>query len=101
VSLAVITELLQGWLPNPFNFSRTLTICNGVHSRGVLGAVLTLTDETVRPANEKYIAKWPVTGSFALLVKVPVVSGQVLAPDLQNPEVRVFEWSSDAATAGE
>ena len=88
-------------LPNPFNSSRTLTICNGVHSRGVLGAVLTLTDETVRPANEKYISKWPVTDSFAFLVKVPVVSGQVLAPDLQNPEVRVFEWSSDAATAGE
>src|SRR5262249_34414132 len=25
--------------PNPLNSSRTLTICNGIHSRGVLGAV--------------------------------------------------------------
>ena len=87
-------------LPNPFNSRRTLTICNGVHSRGVLGAVLALTDETVRPANEKYIAKWQYAESFALLVRVPVVSGQVLAPDLQNPDMRVFEWTSEA-TAGE
>ena len=26
-------------LRNPFQFDRTLTICNGIHSRGVLGAV--------------------------------------------------------------
>ena len=26
-------------LPNPFNALRTLTYCNGIHSRGVLGAV--------------------------------------------------------------
>jgi hypothetical protein len=98
----VVEDLaLVARLPNPLNSSRTLTIFNGVHSRGVLGAVLTVTDETVRPANEKYIAKWSYTDSFALLVKVPVWSGEVLAPDLQNPEKRLFEWSSDAATAGE
>jgi hypothetical protein len=60
-----------------------------------------VTDQTVRPDNERYIAKWPVEVAFAMLVRVPVVSGQALAPDLQNPEVRVFEWSSDAAKAGE
>ena len=27
-------------LRNPFQYRRTLTICNGIHSRGVLGAVL-------------------------------------------------------------
>ena len=31
-------------LTNPFQSSRTLTICNGIHSRGVLGAVRCLTD---------------------------------------------------------
>ena len=31
-------------LPNPFQFGRTLTICNGIHSRGVLGAVRCFTD---------------------------------------------------------
>lgn len=79
-------------LPNPFNTSCTLTICNGVYSRGVVGAVLTLTDEVVRPANEKYLAQRFPEGSFAMLVRVPVVDGQVLAPDLQNPDTRMFEW---------
>jgi transcriptional regulator with XRE-family HTH domain len=88
-------------LPNPFNSSRTLTICNGVHSTGVLGAVLAVTDETVRPANEKYLAQQFPKGEFAMLVRVPLVSGSVLAPDLQNPETRLFEWSPKTVTAGE
>jgi hypothetical protein len=85
-------------LPNPFNYSRTITICNGIHSKGVLGAVLTVTDETVRPANEQYLAHRFPSGDFAMLVRVPVVSGRVLAPDLQNPETRLFEWTPDSAT---
>ena len=32
---------------NPFQFDRTLTMCNGIHSRGVLGAVSCFTDATV------------------------------------------------------
>jgi hypothetical protein len=82
-------------LPNPFNVRRTLTICNGIHSKGVVGAVLTLTDETVRPANEAYLAERFPSGDFAMLVRVPVVDGQVLAPDLQNPDSRLFEWSPE------
>ena len=35
-------------LPNPYNELRTLTYCNGIHSRGVLGAVRCLTDPDVR-----------------------------------------------------
>jgi hypothetical protein len=85
-------------LPNPFNFSRTMTICNGVHSKGVLGAVLAIADETVRPANEKYLADRFPAGDFAMLVRVPVVLGRALAPDLQNPHARLFEWSPDQAT---
>jgi hypothetical protein len=85
-------------LPNPFNSGRTLTICNGVYSRGVVGAVLTVTDETVRPGNEAYLARRFPTGAFAMLVRVPVVSGKVLAPDLQNPDKRLFEWSPEPAT---
>jgi transcriptional regulator with XRE-family HTH domain len=86
-------------LANPFNIGRTLTIFNGVHSKGVLGAVLTLTDQTVRPANEKYLADRFPAGEFAMLIRVLVVDGTVLAPDLANPERRVFEWAP--ATAGE
>src|SRR4029450_9032480 len=92
------TELIEdvallARVPNPFKADRTLTICNGVYSRGVLGAVLTVTDETVRPADGEYIARRFPTGNFAMLLRVPVVSGKVLAPDLQNPETRLFEWS--------
>lgn len=87
-------------LANPFNSSRTLTICNGVHSKGVLGAVMTLTDETVRPNNEQYLARRFPAGAFAMLVSVPVVSGKVLAPDLQNAETRLFEWAPEPAATG-
>jgi hypothetical protein len=87
-------------LPNSFNFSRTMTICNGIHSKGVLGAVLAITDETVRPANESYLAQRFPNGDFAMLVRVPVVGGQVLAPDLQNPRTHLFEWIPDPS-AGE
>ena len=43
-------------VPNPFNSSRTLTMCNGIHSRGVYGAVRSLTDTHLRDSNERYIA---------------------------------------------
>ena len=42
-------------LPNPYNELRTLTYCNGIHSRGVLGAVRCLTDPAVRDDNERYL----------------------------------------------
>jgi transcriptional regulator with XRE-family HTH domain len=80
-------------LSNPYNSSRTLTICNGVHSAGVLGAVMTLTDETVRQANEEYLADNFLDSEFAILVWVLVIDGTPLAPDLKNPETRIFEWS--------
>ena len=44
-------------LPNPLNSTRTITMCNGIHSRGVLGAVRTLTDARLRESNEQYIAQ--------------------------------------------
>jgi hypothetical protein len=95
-----VTELIEdvamvARLPNPFNSGRTLTIFSGVHSRGVVGAVLTVTDETVREANEEYLGRAFPQGDFAMLVRVPVVSGRVLAPDLQNRTTRLFEWAPD------
>ncbi len=80
-------------LKNPFNVSRTLTIFNGVHSRGVVGAVLALTDEVLGPSNEEYLSRRFGDEGFAILAKVPIVSGRALAPDLQNPAMRLFEWS--------
>jgi transcriptional regulator with XRE-family HTH domain len=80
-------------LRNPFNISRTLTICNGIHSRGVLGAVRCLTDARVREENEKYLADRFPAGEFAMLLRVPVVANETLSPDLQDPKAWRFEWS--------
>src|SRR5215211_3191621 len=80
-------------LRNPFKVSRTLTICNGIHSRGVLGAVRCLTDARVREENEKYLADRFPGGEFAILVRVPVVTNETLSPDLQNSGSRLYEWS--------
>lgn len=85
---------------NPFNHSRTLTICNGIHSRGVLGAVRTLTDVAVRERNEAFLSSHFPEGSFALLLRVPVVNGEAISPDLEIEENRLYEWSpTDKAAA--
>jgi hypothetical protein len=80
-------------LRNPFQHSRTLTICNGIHSRGVFGAVRCLTDARVREANERYLAERFPDGEFAILLRVPVVENQTLSPDLHDPSARLYEWS--------
>jgi hypothetical protein len=82
-------------LRNPFKVNRTLTICNGIHSRGVFGAVRCLTDLSVREENEKYIAERFPDGEFAMLLRVPVVTNETLSPDLQSPESRLYEWPPD------
>ena len=80
-------------LRNPFNINRTLTICNGIHSRGVFGAVRCLTDASVRDENEKYLADRFADKDFAMLLRIPVVTNETLSPDLQNPDARLYEWS--------
>jgi hypothetical protein len=82
-------------LQNPFKVNRTLTICNGIHGRGVLGAVRCLTDDRVREENEKYLAGRFPTGDFAMLLRVPVVANETLSPDLQNPDARLYEWEAN------
>ena len=81
-------------LRHPFKRNRTLTICSGIHTRGVYGAVRCLTDASVRDENEKYIADRFPDGEFALLLRIPIVEGETVSPDLQNPESRLFEWPS-------
>jgi hypothetical protein len=80
-------------LRNPFNHSRTITICNGIHSRGVLGAVRALTDLNVRERNEAFLANHFPEREFALLLRVPVVQGEAISPDLEIPDNRLYEWS--------
>jgi hypothetical protein len=80
-------------LRNPFRVSRTLTICNGIHSRGVYGAVRCLTDAKVREENERYLTDRFPGGEFAVLLRVPVVTNETVSPDLQNPGTLLYEWA--------
>ena len=58
-------------VPNPLNANRTLTICNGIHSRGVYGAVRSLTDAELRDGNERYISEnFGDAKSFAIVMSV-------------------------------
>jgi transcriptional regulator with XRE-family HTH domain len=88
-------------LTNPFNTARTLTWCSGVYSRGVLGSVRLLTDAALRELNRDYLAqRFADAKQFAIMARVPVVSGRALTPDLHNEDARLYEWS-DAEQLGE
>jgi transcriptional regulator with XRE-family HTH domain len=78
-------------LQNPFKVSRTLTICNGVFSHGVYGAVRSLTDAQVREDNEKYLSDRFPSGEFAMLLRIPI-GQETVSPDLQDPHARLYEW---------
>jgi hypothetical protein len=85
-------------LSNPFKPNRTVTICNGIHSRGVLGAVRCLTDPTVRKVNEKYLSTRFPSGEFAILLRVRVVKSEALAPDLTDPAMLLYAWNPDGGS---
>jgi hypothetical protein len=88
-------------VPNPLNSSRTLTICNGIHSRGVYGAVRTLTDTHLRDANERYIAaNFGDAISFAILMSVEVIRNRTMTPDFSTNGVVLYQWPQDNAAGG-
>jgi hypothetical protein len=83
-------------VPNPLNSNRTLTICNGIHSRGVYGAVRSLTDASLRDANERYISThFGNSASFAILMSVKVINNKAMTPDLGGRGVVLYKWSQD------
>jgi len=85
-------------VPNPLNSSRTLTICNGIHSRGVYGAVRSLTDAQLRESNERYIsANFGDSDSFAILMSVPVIKNKAMTPDFNSPGVVLYQWPREIA----
>jgi len=85
-------------VPNPLNASRTLTICNGIHSRGVYGAARSLTDAQMREGNERYIStNFGDVRSFAILMSVKVIKNKAMTPDFNGPNVVLYQWAQDAA----
>lgn len=87
-------------MPNPLNSNRTLTMCNGIYSRGVLGAVRTLTDKRLRDSNERYIARhFSDNEQFGILMRVQVIEGVAMTPDFNTDGTVLYQWPSASATA--
>lgn len=79
--------------PNPFNGKRTVTICNGIDSRGVLGTVRALTDERFRDRNNAYLTeRFAGHDRYSVLTRVHIVNGAVLTPDWTLAATRLHEW---------
>jgi hypothetical protein len=86
---------------NPSAPSRTLTICGGITTRGVLGAALCFIDPEMRENNEEYLwPRFPPDTTYCIVMRVPVANTYPLTPDLSKPENRLFEWP-DAGSAAE
>jgi transcriptional regulator with XRE-family HTH domain len=88
---------------NPYDRRRTVTICNGIHSRGVLGAVQALTDSRFRDRNADFIDdRFSNTDAYAILFRVTVVESVetvesfVLTPDLTEPNRVLYTWPQRA-----
>ncbi len=80
-------------IANPLNSSRTLTVCSGIYSSGVLGAVRSLTDARLRHSNEAYLdQRFKDRGAFALLLRVPVIESHAMTPDFNSPECVLYSW---------
>jgi len=78
---------------NPFNHKRTVTVLNGMFSRGTFGAVRALTDVRFRDRNEEYVQdRFGGSDTFSILTQVDVVRGRVLTPDWTNSGTRLHEW---------
>lgn len=79
--------------PNPFDPSRTLTICSGVFTRGVYGAVRCMTDGDFRSQNEDYLAsRFGDAKRFAIVTRVPVIDHATATPDFTSGSNRLYEF---------
>ncbi|MGH8878808.1 MAG: helix-turn-helix domain-containing protein [Stackebrandtia sp.] len=78
---------------NPLNGKRTLTICNGIDSRGVLGTVRALIDERFRDRNSSYLkTRFAGYGKYSVLTRVQIIDGAVVTPDWTVDATRLHEW---------
>lgn len=89
---------LFGRARNPFNRTRTVSVCSGMYARGTFGAVRALTDTRFRDRNTRYIReRFGDCDAFCILTKVTVENGVPLTPDWTLPENRLFEWMRDSS----
>jgi transcriptional regulator with XRE-family HTH domain len=79
--------------PSPLVGNRTLSLCSGVFTRGVLGAVRALTDRGVREANLGWLAdRFRTATTYGLLFRVRVHGRHVVTPELADPRCRLLEF---------
>lgn len=75
---------------------RTVIVLGGISSRGVHGAALAFTDPHVRDANLQYLMDaFGDADTFLILMRVPVRNDAALPPNLQDDDVRLYEWSAE------
>lgn len=86
---------------NPSAPRRTLTICGGITTRGVLGAARCFIDWEMRERNDEYLSpRFPKGSTYCIVMRVPVVNSDPLTPDLSKKENRLFEWSDGGPKDG-
>jgi len=82
---------------SPLRIDRTLTVCSGVFTRGVFGAVRATTSEPTAADNLAVLPDLvPDTSSFALLMRVRVMGHAVPTPDLRDPSVVLYVDGKDS-----
>jgi hypothetical protein len=85
---------------NPSAPRRTLTICGGITTRGVLGAAKCFIDHEMRERNEQYLfPRFPEGSTYCIVMRVPIVNRDPMTPDLSKKENRLFEWYEGGAEA--
>lgn len=81
-------------LGSPLDSERTLTICSGVFTRGVYGAVRSLTDHNVSAVNNAYLrSRFGNTNRYGVLMRVHFSEYLTSTPRLDDGRVRLFEFS--------
>jgi transcriptional regulator with XRE-family HTH domain len=84
--------------PNPVNPRRTVTICNGMYGRGVLGTVLALTRVGYRQRNAEFIrSRFGDKRAYSILTRVQILGGEVATPDWTVDENVLHAWPAPAA----
>ncbi|MEV6491424.1 helix-turn-helix transcriptional regulator [Actinoplanes sp. NPDC051633] len=84
--------------PNPYNRRRTLTIFNGMFSRGSYGVVRALTDPKIRERNAAYAAeRLNSADTYSLVCRVRIIAKEVVVPDWTVAEDRLHEWPEEVA----
>ncbi|HYY81722.1 MAG TPA: helix-turn-helix transcriptional regulator [Actinomycetes bacterium] len=82
---------------NPLAPQCSLSICNGVTTRGVRGAVLAFTNPEFRERNERYVlSRFGRDASFCILMRVPIYDRgdhDPITPDLTDENTVLYEWS--------